>query len=439
MATDGSSKESARVRRACLDLMYAQTRTAWLSNAFCIALIWIAFRDNADVAWLLGWTTACAIMMVVRDVRARQYQGLADASIDVMAWTRWLEWSLLANGMLWGVACAALTLIATPYQWPVIVLIAGGLQTGSVLASSYLMRTFFLFSVPLFACTLLAFLWLGFGGQPRLLVTAALLMVWSLFIFACAARFSRHYRQSISYGFENLDLAESLQSKNKENEALNVSLRDRIDELKATQRQLLVEKERSDGLVEQLRTLSTTDGLTGLKNRRSFNESLNAEWRRAQRRGEPLTLAIADVDHFKAYNDLYGHQAGDACLKHVANVLAGVARRAGDCVARYGGEEFVLILPQTDLKAGVATAERALEALRALALPHQGSKTAPHVTMSIGIASKGLDHSQDAESLLACADEALYEAKQLGRNQVVTASGLDDVRSGSHVYRLQQG
>ncbi|MEM7765424.1 MAG: diguanylate cyclase [Pseudomonadota bacterium] len=385
------------------------------------------------------WSGMVIVLMVARDWRARQYARLSEANIDIRRWTRWLEVSLFVNGCLWGVGCGALTLVATPYQWPIIILIAAGLQTGSVLTSSYLMRAFTLFSLPLFLGTLVAFVWLGFVRQPSLFITAALMMVWTLFIFACAARFGRHYRRSIGYGFENLDLAESLASKNAENEVLNHSLQDRIKELNSTQQQLLTEKERSDGLVEQLRVLSMTDGLTGLDNRRSFNEKLQHEWQRACRSAQPLTLALADVDHFKAYNDLYGHQAGDECLRHVGKVLSSVTRRAGDCAARYGGEEFALILPGTTLEEAVTVAEQVLADLKEVAIEHKGSSIAPHVSMSVGVASMGLHDSQDPESLLACADEALYEAKQHGRNRVVTASGLDDVRSGSHVYRLSGG
>ncbi|MEO0575965.1 MAG: diguanylate cyclase [Pseudomonadota bacterium] len=428
----------ARVERTCLDLMFEQTRAAWMSNAFCFLLIWLAFWDNASLFWLTAWTTAGVVMMAIREVQSRRYASLRDQPINISAWTRWLEFSLLLNGSLWGIGCAALTLVATPYQWPVIILIAGGLQTGSVLASSYLMRAFTCFSLPLFLFTLIAFMVLGFGGQPALLVTAALLAVWSLFIFMCAVRFSKHYRRSVGYAFDNLDLAESLESKYQENEELNRSLHHRIEELKSTQRQLLLEKGRSDGLVDQLRVLSLTDGLTGLGNRRSFNENLRSEWQRAMRNDQPMTLIIADVDHFKAYNDRYGHQKGDDCLVQIAGVLAAASKREGEWAARYGGEEFALILANTTLEAGTAAAERIRKNVLACAIEHKASRTGSLVSLSLGVAAIGLDDCLDPESLLACADEALYAAKEQGRNQAVAASGMDKERSESHIVRLNQ-
>ncbi|MEM1436921.1 MAG: ATP-binding protein [Pseudomonadota bacterium] len=230
----------------CLDLMYGQTRTAWLSNAFCIAMLWLAFWTNADHRWLLGWTIFGILFMGLREFASRRYQHLAGQTVDLIAWTRWLEVSLAVNGCYWGIGCAAFALVATPQQLPVIVLIAGGLQTGSVLSSSYLMRAFALFSVPLLLFPLGAFLWLGAAGERSLLVTAALFLIWSLFILLCAARFSAHYRQSLGYSLENHDLAQSLQGQVAENETLNQSLEARIRELKDTEQQLLREKARSD-------------------------------------------------------------------------------------------------------------------------------------------------------------------------------------------------
>ncbi|MFK7976699.1 MAG: response regulator [Halioglobus sp.] len=213
--TDTTSMEidpkQARIRRTCLDLMFEQTRTAWMSNAFCLVLIWFAFWENASHTWLLGWTVMVVLLMALRELQSRRYASLTGKTINLVAWTRWLEASLLINGSLWGAACAALTLIANPYQWPVILLIAGGLQTGSVLASSYLMRAFTFFSLPLFLGTLAAFLVLGFSGEPKLFVTAALLAVWSLFIFICAARFGNHYRRSLGYSFELQDHQNNLE------------------------------------------------------------------------------------------------------------------------------------------------------------------------------------------------------------------------------------
>jgi len=419
MAINTAQVGTARIQRICLDLMYGQTRTAWSSNAFCVFLLWIAFWNNANHSLLFGWTVVGVLFMALREIQSRRYASRAGTPIDIAAWTSWLEVSLFANGLLWGIGCGALALIATPYQLPVILLIAGGLQTGSVLSSSYLLSAFALFSIPLFLGTFGAFLMLGFGGHPELLVTAALLLVWSLFIMMCAARFGGHYRHSVGYSLENLDLAQSLTRKNDENEALNDSLHERIDELSRTQRDLLIEKARSDGLVKQLTELSTTDGLTRLGNRRSFDENLHSEWRRAKRHDQQVALVLADVDHFKAYNDKYGHPMGDDCLVEVAAVLAGAARREGDWAARYGGEEFALILSNTSLENAAVIAERVRVEVLKCAIKHQASTVSPYVSLSLGVAEMRPEDPVEPKALVAAADEALYEAKRSGRNRVV--------------------
>jgi diguanylate cyclase (GGDEF)-like protein len=166
----------------------------------------------------------------------------------------------------------------------------------------------------------------------------------------------------------------------------------------------------------KLAELSSTDGLTGINNRRGFDAALESEWRRAARNGYPLALAMLDVDHFKAYNDHYGHQAGDRCLRHVADLIAAYGRRTSDLVARYGGEEFALLAPATDAEQAMEIAQGICEELARLALPHAKS---PHgvVTISIGVATSMPDESVNWSTLIEAADKALYRAKQTGRNR----------------------
>ena len=192
------------------------------------------------------------------------------------------------------------------------------------------------------------------------------------------------------------------------NEQLEASVRERTAELQAAN--------------EQLAALSSTDALTGLANRRRFDEVWAAEWQRAARLGLPLALALIDVDHFKAYNDHYGHQAGDVCLRQVAAILAAEVRRSGELVARYGGEEFVLVLPGASAAEARAVAERIRTAVQARGMPHEHSPVAPVVTVSIGVASGLVQRAEQAEALLKEADVALYLAKDQGRNRVLTAA-----------------
>ena len=168
-------------------------------------------------------------------------------------------------------------------------------------------------------------------------------------------------------------------------------------------------------LLEQLAAL---DGLTGIPNRRRFDESYALEWRRCQRAGQPLSLVVADVDHFKAYNDTLGHAAGDRVLQEVAAVLRQCARRPGDLAARYGGEEFVLLLPETGAQEAQMLAEELRAKLEARGLTHPASPVGASVTLSIGGASTTPMQAEADPAFFPLADAALYLAKASGRNCV---------------------
>ncbi|QCG97125.1 PleD family two-component system response regulator [Azospirillum sp. TSA2s] len=171
-----------------------------------------------------------------------------------------------------------------------------------------------------------------------------------------------------------------------------------------------------------LRSLSFLDGLTGIANRRRFDEAMAREWRRCARSHLPLSLVILDVDHFKAYNDQYGHQAGDECLRIVAEVLAERARRPSDLVARYGGEEFVCLLPETDGPGATRVAEGFRAAVAERRIPHAQSPVAPFVTISLGVATVIPSAESSPEKLAEMADQLLYRAKRTGRNRVQDAT-----------------
>lgn len=171
----------------------------------------------------------------------------------------------------------------------------------------------------------------------------------------------------------------------------------------------------------QLASLSATDSLTGLANRRNFDEVWEAEWQRAVRQGQRLAIAMIDVDFFKLYNDHYGHQAGDECLKLVAHVLTTSVQRSGELVARYGGEEFVAILPGLDETEAYETAQRIRAAVESQNICHSWGTAAGVVTVSIGVASRVPRMGDNPSSLLQEADKALYRAKHEGRNRILMA------------------
>lgn len=189
-------------------------------------------------------------------------------------------------------------------------------------------------------------------------------------------------------------------------------------------------------MADTLRRAVATDALTGISNRRKFDDTLACEWPRAWRSRLPLSLVIADVDHFKAYNDHYGHRAGDTCLTAVAHAMQCAVHRRSDLVARYGGEEFVIVLPDTDQAGARTVAQRVLASVEGLALAHAASPVAKHVTLSAGVATctpsprdpagsastGGGTLLRSACELIEAADHALYAAKRAGRRRVDCAA-----------------
>lgn len=167
----------------------------------------------------------------------------------------------------------------------------------------------------------------------------------------------------------------------------------------------------------RLSSLSMTDSLTQIANRRYFNESYSAEWRRACREQGSIGLIMMDIDHFKAFNDHYGHLQGDECLTSVAQQLKAVIKRPRDFVARFGGEEFIVLLPSVQAQGVAIVAERLQETIHNLMIPHAHSSTGSHVSVSMGLAWCEPSSDLKPEQLIAAADEALYSAKDTGRNR----------------------
>jgi diguanylate cyclase (GGDEF)-like protein len=197
----------------------------------------------------------------------------------------------------------------------------------------------------------------------------------------------------------------------------------RTMELKQVNRSLQQASSQLQEANRDLTRLSNLDGLTGIANRRMFDQTLETEWNRARRMGTHLSLVLADIDHFKQLNDASGHQMGDECLKLIAAELAKAARRATDLVARFGGEEFALILPGTDPLQAAQLAESARLGVERLGILYSSQPTGASITISLGIASVDGNLFPSAEALVGAADGALYVAKHLGRNRAIAHPG----------------
>ena len=169
----------------------------------------------------------------------------------------------------------------------------------------------------------------------------------------------------------------------------------------------------------KLESLSICDGLTGISNRRRFDEYLEISFKDSMRSGKPLSLIMADIDFFKAYNDNYGHPKGDECLIKVARTMVSSLKRPMDLVTRYGGEEFAVVLPDTDINGAIIVAEEIRKSIEALEIKHERSDVAPYISLSLGVSSIIPNHSDSLEELINQADKALYKAKASGRNIVI--------------------
>lgn len=168
---------------------------------------------------------------------------------------------------------------------------------------------------------------------------------------------------------------------------------------------------------DYLTKIAFIDGLTGIANRRRFDEHFKAEWQRALRSENRMSLILMDIDQFKPFNDTYGHQAGDACLTRVGQALAASTHRPGDMVARYGGEEFVAVLPDTGPDGIIRMAETIRDRIASLKIPHETSAVSEHVTLSMGLVTWTISADKQPKSMIEVADQALYQAKESGRNQ----------------------
>lgn len=203
-----------------------------------------------------------------------------------------------------------------------------------------------------------------------------------------------------------------------------LKLKNKIDQRKTRESQLLHVTRLLEEAVFSLQVSNLTDGLTGVKNRRGFDEQLIKEYQRtmkenyAHNKSTPLSLILLDVDQFKLFNDCYGHVEGDHCLKNIALALQQENRRPNDYLARYGGEEFVILLPGTSLAEAITVAERLRIAVENLNIPHSGSEVSPFITISLGVCSIVPTDETNTEAFITLTDNALYEAKSAGRNRV---------------------
>lgn len=288
------------------------------------------------------------------------------------------------SGLIWG----SLSLFFSP-DWPAhyqVTLFA--VYTG-IIAGAFNTNTSLFVAFPAFYLPPVGFLYYVMSRQPAegFYFLASLFMIYVILMYVSALKFHNSLAMSLEARFENERLAEQLAQSN-----------------------------------QKLVSLADTDELTGISNRRSMDRCLRREWNRLFRAGMPLSLLFIDLDFFKQYNDIYGHDGGDQCLIQVAKILRNHSQRSNDTAARFGGEEFAVILPETSEDDALKIAEAILADLESLQIPHSGSVVAKHVTLSVGVATMIPNQPDSDDFLRLSADRALYQAKKMGRKQVVKAN-----------------
>ncbi len=356
---DASLREQARILHSNSD-----NANLIVGCVLVAALLYV----GVDRLVLAIWLELLIVVNLIRSVVARRYRK-PEYQENPEAWVRMLSVVALLGGIVWGMPGAMLFFEPGPISAALIVFVLAGVAAAGVAAAAVSVRVYLWFLVPVLAPMAAFFLFTdGFVNK----------MMGVLVIF---------------FGLVLVKNVRSIETSVTENAALNV---------------------KNAALVKELQRLATTDALTGTWNRRKFSELLESEFYRARRYGHSLTVALFDIDHFKAVNDTYGHGAGDACLKAFSDEVVSQIRKS-DAWARLGGEEFALMLPDTGSDEAVALCERIRAGVAALRVPHEGHTL--NLTVSIGVvACTPADES--IQALMSRADEALYQAKNDGRNGV---------------------
>lgn len=360
---------------------YRQLKTSLAVNLINGLIVVLIFRQVIDGSRLMTWLGVLYLVTLIRYLILR---GFLDPRLRAResdaGWASFFALGALSSGLAWGAAGLILFHPTSVVHQVFLAFVLGGMMAGALPLLSAIASAFPLFAIP---AALPITLVLAAQGDRVQLTMALLILIFTVTMLVSSAQLSRLFRESLE---------------------LRVKLTHSIEEK------------------QQEALLARIDTLTGIANRRLFDEALESEWKRAQRNEGCLSLLIADIDYFKRYNDRLGHPAGDLCLKRVAESMASAARRPGDLAARIGGEEFAFILPSTGWRDAAAIAERIREDVLALQIPHPASPISECITVSLGVAEIRPDGDGPPDDLIEAADTALYRAKSRGRNQIAVGA-----------------
>lgn len=371
-----------------IERLYSQAPVAFIMQLFMAGTIAYSVHGQIGTKLALTWCIVLSSIFLVDFLGYVAFRQFKSEKRNPKTWYRIFVFSVICVSLSWGLGSLYLiSKVNLPHQMfiviTIVMIMGGGLPMLSNRMSSL---------VPFQLCNSVpSVIWLITNAQEPLHYVAALFLT----LFAAAMLvdgFSLTHQlwDSLRLRFVNEQLANSLKDSNGRLKSLN----------------------------KELTRISSTDALTHVANRRYFDERLEQEWKRVVREEHQIAVIMVDVDHFKQYNDTFGHQQGDICLEQVAICIRDTLRRPADMVARYGGEEFIVLLPNTTSEGAVRVAEMIRENVLALEIPHPVSETHELVTVSVGVGFVHATEKSQRRELIAAADQALYQSKDNGRNQV---------------------
>lgn len=360
--------------------VYRQLPTMQVAS-FIVALA-LAYSVRHAVAQenICAWLVMILAIVCSRIIAYYKFIRVSDGAFKGDYWKNIYIFLALVSGVIWGISAFIVFPGDNPTYIFLFVLVIASLSAATTVSHSAVRFGSTAWAAP--ALLIYAARCLSIGEEYGY-VLSFLIILYFLTIYSYSETHRKTIAASMSLKFENLEL---------------------LEELKKVNAILL--------------HISAVDGLTGLANRRAFDEAMDREWWRSIREKSQIALIMIDIDYFKAYNDVYGHLAGDDCLKKVAQALSKAMRRPADLIARFGGEEFVAILPNTNTDGAMAIAEKMRKSVEDMGEQHSGSPTASFVTISAGVASVIPELGANFAEVISLADLALYNAKQSGRNIV---------------------
>jgi diguanylate cyclase (GGDEF)-like protein len=371
------------ILREQVRLTFSQLPTMQATSFIVALVLCYAVRHVVPHANILAWTLMVLVIVACRIVLYYRFLRVREQLFEGAYWKNAYLLMALLSGLIWGLSAFIIFPAGDHGLISLFVLVIASLSASTTISHASLKYGSAVWAGP--AMLLYAVRCYLEGGELEYTISV-LIVIYLFTILNYSFKHHNAITSSISLKFKNLALLEEVRKGN-----------------------------------DILRRTSAIDGLTGLANRQSFDEYMDREWRRAMRERHPISLIMLDIDHFKLFNDNYGHQGGDDCLKKIAMVIAGSVKRPADLAARYGGEEFMVVLPDTDIRGATDIAEKLRIEVEVLGVPHAFSATASVVTISIGVASLVPEPKTEFFHLIKRVDTMLYAAKYEGRNRIKVA------------------